>query len=363
MKKIYILTSNISEIGGVQKITINLANQLSNEYEIIIVNAGRNTGEKFFELNSKIKIEYLEVYFKKNRNPLEVIKNMVEVFFKLKKFLKIHTDKNEKKILIGMGIGFSYIISLLKFKNIKKIGSQHGGYKNNIILNKIRLNLLKRLDYFIVLNPEMYEENIKNFGLTNIKLIPNFILDDEYSIKKERKDLKVALAIGRFCEDKGFDYLIDIWENIVKEKPYFKLKIVGSGELEQEIIKKIKIKKLEESIKVFPATSNIKKYYEEADVYLLTSRREGFGMVLLEAMASKLPIVSFNCPTGPKLLIKNNYNGYLVECFDKKEFARKTIFLLSNQKNYRRMSENAFLISKLYSASKIIKQWKKIIDE
>lgn len=361
MKKIFILTSNISKIGGVQRITVNLANELCKKYNVVIINSGKNTGKNFFKVNSKIKIVYLGVEFEKKINRLKVLKNLLKISINLKKFFLSQTGSHEENTIIGIGIGFSYIISLINLGKIKKIGSQHGAYKNNRILNLIRTNLLKRLNYFITLNSKMYEETYENLKLLNMKIIPNFIPNDIYVEEKIKKNLKVALAAGRFCEDKGFDYLIEIWEKVVKIRPDLKLKIVGDGELKLKILNMIKEKKIERYIEIISATSNMKKEYMGADMYLLSSRREGFGMVLLEAMSVGLPVISFDCPTGPETLIQNDYNGYLVDCYDIESFAEKIIYLFSDDKKYNILSKNALEFSKKYSSDRIIKEWEEII--
>ena len=147
--------------------------------------------------------------------------------------------------------------------------------------------------------------------------IPNAIDKDFLDIVADRSQSKVILAVGRETPQKGFDLLVDAWNKIVKKYPDWKVRIVGDNFTNKAyadlVLNKIHQYHLDNSIDIIPETQNIKDEYKKAAFYIMSSRYEGLPMVLLEAMATGMPAVSFDCPTGPRQIIKDGETGMLVE--------------------------------------------------
>lgn len=359
-KHIYLIGSNISMTGGTQRVTVNLANEFIKENNVTIINVGSDTGNKNFEINSNVKIRFLNTDRSKTKNQLLYF---LVLFFALKKGLYEINKKNKEEfnVFIGIGIGYSYILGLLNLKGSITIGSQHNPFRSNYIINIIRKHLLSKLDKFVVISEDMYNSTKNLLGLNNIEKISNFI--NIPKIKKNEKIYNRVLAVGRLSDQKGFDFLVEIWKKVILAGRKEKLTIVGEGELKEELLRKITEYKLEEYIEIVNFTNKINDYYLSSDLYLMSSRHEGLPMVLLEAMSYGLPCISFDCPTGPGELIKNDYNGYLIDCFDVDDFKEKIIDLLKDKEKRRVLGENAIEISKKYSKKKIMKIWGKIMEE
>ena len=147
--------------------------------------------------------------------------------------------------------------------------------------------------------------------------IPNAIDKDFLDIVADRSQSKIILAVGRETPQKGFDLLVDAWNKIVKKYPDWKVRIVGDNFTNKAyadlVLNKIHQYHLDNSIDIIPETQNIKDEYKKAAFYIMSSRYEGLPMVLLEAMATGMPAVSFDCPTGPRQIIKDGETGMLVE--------------------------------------------------
>ena len=168
---------------------------------------------------------------------------------------------------------------------------------------------------------------------------------------------KRFLAVGRFSrQHKGFDILIDAFNLFAKKNSEWTLDIVGEGPEEKMYRQKIAEYQLEKSIQIHPFTNNIQAYYSQAQVYVLSSRWEGFGLVIVEAMAHGLPVVSSDLPTS--LEIMGDFGLYFRNG-DIKELAEK--LHEATQIDWKKKSEEAFAIARHFDLSQIADQWRKVL--
>ena len=168
---------------------------------------------------------------------------------------------------------------------------------------------------------------------------------------------KKAIAVRRLEKEKGFDYLIDAWKTVNKQHPDWLLNIYGEGSLENNLSTQIKHSNLENCIYIKKAVSNIAEKYLESSVFILSSRNEGFGLVLMEAIALGIPSVSFNCKFGPEELINDGDNGLLVEAGNVEALAAKIITIIENENLRKIISRSAALSTQKYNVSKIMEKW------
>ncbi len=177
--------------------------------------------------------------------------------------------------------------------------------------------------------------------------------------KPSRGDSKSFLAVGRFSHlHKGFDLLIEAFNIFAKDNKEWTLDIVGEGVEESLYRKMIADYKLDERITLHPFTNNIQEYYSKAQVYILSSRWEGFGLVLVEAMAHGLPIVSSDLPTSKEIMGDFGLyftNGNVKELAEQLHQATKI--------EWDKKSEEAIHIAQRFNIQHIIEQWNKIIYE
>lgn len=171
-----------------------------------------------------------------------------------------------------------------------------------------------------------------------------------------------VLSIGRFASEKGFDMLIKAWKIVESKIPDWELEIWGDTGLDTGDVYSTFESIKPERLSLHPATQNICEKYEQASIYVMSSRHEGFPLVLLEASAYSLPIVSFDCPNGPREIIINDYNGYLVEPNNIESLASAIIRLIKDEKLRNEMSHNSYLRSKDFQIEKILPQWEQLIE-
>lgn len=198
------------------------------------------------------------------------------------------------------------------------------------------------------------EENLEEWDVKNGIVIPNpsWIKTEKLSTLKNKK----VIAIARFSFEKGLIRLLLIWREIYKKHPDWILEIYTDQSVALNTI--VSDFSLTKVVSVYSFVKNIEEKYLGASIYAMTSRSEGFPMVLIEAMALGLPCIAFDCPTGPRAIIKNNTNGFLIPERDDLLFVEKLSVLIENEELRITFGENAKQTSENYSAEKIMEQWK-----
>lgn len=192
--------------------------------------------------------------------------------------------------------------------------------------------------------------------------IENAVGSDFFNLQLNNNESNVILSVGRETPQKGFDLLVESWRLIYKKYPNWHIKIVGDNFSNKSyaslVLNKIKQYGLQDTIHIIPETNNIKKEYSEAAFYVMASRYEGLPMVLLEAMAAGLPAVSFDCPTGPREIIKNGETGVLVRNGSISELAQIIAYMIENTGERKKYGMAAQIdIKKRFSIEAIEKKW------
>jgi glycosyltransferase involved in cell wall biosynthesis len=167
---------------------------------------------------------------------------------------------------------------------------------------------------------------------------------------------KQVRAVGRYMPQKGFDRLIPAWKQISKKHPDWVLKIYGDG-MRTSLQNQINELQLNSSCFLEPSTPNIVDRYLESSIFVLSSRFEGFGMVITEAMACGVPPVSFACPCGPKDIIKDGEDGLLVENENIEQLTEKICYLIENEDVRKEMGKKARINVERFKVENIAKQW------
>ena len=185
---------------------------------------------------------------------------------------------------------------------------------------------------------------------------PNPLSD--YSVGKDIiKRRKVILGVGRLDPIKGFDLLIKSFSLISNEFPDWELNIVGDGQERINLEKQIQNNGLEDKIKLFGRKENVEKEYQNAQIFALTSRFEGFGIALVEAMSQGLASLSFNCKAGPEEILSHGIDGILVENGSVESFAKELATLIKNDDLRIKLSRNALLTSTKFHEDQVSNKW------
>ncbi len=370
MKIIYCL-QGIFNSGGMERCLAIKSNWLvKHGYEVIILTTEQKGRLPFFDFDSRVRHIDLGInYWDNIKRPF-----LCKLFFFFKnsflhrKLLNEILRKERADIVVSM---FAHEMAFLNSirDGSKKILEYHftkRRYEENKrtgivgIFDKFysrqTLNTIKKFDKFIVLT----QHDKLLWGGTNIVNIPNPVpMPKNINASKKKK----VLGVGRLVYEKGFDRLIEIWERFYTAHPDWSLEIVGDGILKdtfQDIIRK---KKLDKCIIISPATLNIYHKLSEASILAMTSRHEGFGMVLIEAQSCGVPVISYDCPSGPAEIIHHGIDGFLINDGDIDTFVEKLELLVLDEELRKEMGENAQKNSLQYSEDCIMPQWVSLFKE
>ena len=198
-------------------------------------------------------------------------------------------------------------------------------------------------------------------GCTNVTVIPNPCSLDGQKVSIKSAKSKTILAVGRLHEQKGFDLLLQAWKPIEKTYSDWSLRIVGEGPKRAELEAQIESQGLKRVV-LAGATNNVLDEYEAASIFVLSSRYEGFSLVLAEAMWCGTPCVSFDCPHGPAELLADD-RGWLVPNGDIAELTAQIAYALSHPEEALKCAQKAQSFAQTtYSEAAIMPQWVQLIE-
>lgn len=389
MKKICFITDSLFTFGGVQRVTAVIAKELAKTYEVTIVSFDNpntldttlydlnntNINYRFFaypdvvSFYDKICKTYSFMYQRLHLQSKWASDIYAYSSFPapLRKALTKKLRNGKYDIIIGVHAPLAARLATMKrdLPNVKCIGWIHNSFKA-LFYEKSQyigpdrkrhyVYQFRKLDHTIVL----CEHDAKTYTQYDSAFKPTAIYNP-LTLKPGAPSMgttKSFLAVGRFShQHKGFDLLIEAFHLFSQKNQEWTLDIVGEGveeELYRTLIKKYN---LEDRVTIHPFTNHIQDYYSKAQVYVLSSRWEGFGLVLVEAMAHGLPVVSSDLPTSKEIMGDFGLyfkNGNIEDLAERLEDATHIDW---NQK-----SQEAFEIAKRFDINHIISQWKDLIE-
>lgn len=370
MKILYAVEAvNLS--GGYDRVIIEKANYLAEHgFDVIITVASHALAEPCYEISEKVRlidfgIDFHQqyghhlfyrafIYFVMMRRYRRALKELL--FFErpdivittLGREIDFITKIHDGSVKIGEShIAKNYV------RNLHLM--EQNGFVHQMIARYWRWKmdkLVKQLDALVLLT--QHDADSWN-GLTKTVVIPNSL--PFFPEKPSTCNQKQVIFVGRLNEQKGLEYLIETWERVHQKHKDWILQIYGDGEQRDLLLHLIREAKLEDAVVVNHSTRQIMDKYLESSIFLLTSRFEGFGMVLIEAMACGVPVVSFDCPWGPADIIKNGEDGFLVEYLNTTEAAEKVVQLIESPELRMKMGIRARENVQRYGRNTVMKQW------
>nr|WP_315187566.1 glycosyltransferase family 4 protein [uncultured Flavobacterium sp.] len=362
MKLLYIVPS-INDAGGVARVLSAKTNYLIEKwgYEIHILTQNKGNSSLFYFFNPKIVL-----------HDMILEGNKMKFLLNYKNELQKHCKQINPDVIIVADNGLkAYLVPFFLDKKAPLVFESHGSKfiaeqkQSEHVWSKLKMKFklfikefgAKKYTHFVALS----DESLKEWRITNGIVITNPLCD--FPKKLSDQSSKKVIAVGRHAYEKGFDNLLKIWKKVVEDYPDWVLEIYGKSDEKFELRELAKNLNLTENIVFHEPVQNINEKYSEASFYLMTSRFEGFGMVLIEAMAAGLPCVAYDCPCGPRNIIDNGKNGFLIQNNNEKDYINAVKTLIEDKELRIRMGETAKSVISEYNLDEIMQSWNQFFRE
>ncbi|MGN0399513.1 MAG: glycosyltransferase family 4 protein [Blautia sp.] len=358
-KTICLVTKNMSVAGGAQRVTSLMAKELSAYYNVIVVSAMTDTeGKIAYDFPDNVKV------IRATKGIKNATKAVLPAAKKIRKILK---DQNVE-VIFSVGAGaYLFVYAFSVFTGQKRVLCEHSSLANRIDIRTAQKFYewlgAKTAHQVITLTKKDALHYERKFHIKNVKNIYNW-LDLEYvqqSLEYDRTSKKI-LTVGRISRVKGFDMLLDVAEKVLSAHPDWEWHIYGDGPLLPEIRQEAEKRHLNRQLLFKGQCPNMYEKYGDYSFYVMTSYHEGLPMVLLEAQANYLPIISFDCETGPGEIITDSVNGYLIPAYDKNVMCEKITCLMENEALRSNMSMHSQDTLERFDKETIVKIWIDLIE-
>jgi glycosyltransferase involved in cell wall biosynthesis len=375
--KVYFLLMHAWGMGGTIRTVLNTAEHLSSRYEVEVLGMIRTRDRPFFDLPPGVPLT--PVVDGRDKARRGALRRFLERFPSLLfsqadpsvRVINLWTDvqlvrllrTRRAGVLIGTRPGLNLLAGLVAGPGMAKVGQEHMHLSNHP--RKLQRAMrwgYARLDALAVLT----ESDLREYGelldgSARVEQIPNAVTP----LAGEISDLssKTVVALGRLRHQKDFRRLIRAFAQVAAKHPDWKLKIFGDGPNRERLEQLIVELGLESNVELPGPVRNVGPELAAASMYALSSRREGFPMVLLEAMSKGLPVVSFDCPTGPREIVRSGENGLLVPHQDVDALAAAMIRMIEDEDLRRRCGAGALATAERYSIDVIGARWEQLLAE
>ena len=360
MKKICFVNYDMTVTGGVEQVTTSLANAFCRDYKVFIFGIFGRGGKVPFDFDPRIH------YYAHLAEDCRIRKRIISVFTPFRRFIR----ENQIDVVFMMENHPALTVSPTRFfTRAKYVFCDHGALMNEwekkdirafrfwdslIAHQTVTLTERNRRDYI-----ERFHTNPKK-----IRSIYNWISPD---IIKSRRSYDVSskkiITVGRFSEEKGYDMLVEVARRVLPAHPDWEWHLYGAGDTMEDVREKVVEYNLAGQIIFKGNVKDAYRLYSGYSFFVLTSYREGLPLVLLEAKACGLPMVSFDVTTGPGEIIDNGKDGWLVPPYDLEEMAEKIGELINDASLRSRFAENTEDNIEKFSKDKIYRQWQKLVKE
>lgn len=374
MRIVYLYTA-LTTVGGADRVIIQKANYLADRmgHDVYIITDSQANRPIVFPLSPRVKHIDVKIDFGRQYNHGLLLRSYYYFTFMnayKKRIGKLLNELKPAVVITTLGRDLDFL-TRLKDGSIK-IGESHiaRSFCRNFHLmeekgfpykqiakywRKKHERNVKALDAFVVLTKHDAE------SWSNIRqahIIPNalpFYPKESSNCKQKR-----IISVGRLSEQKGYERFIEAWSGVNKKHPDWKVYIYGEGNEKERLKSLIKKYDIEDSFYLCPPTLHIQEKYLESSLFVLSSKFEGFGMVLIEAMACGVPCISFDCPYGPAEIINHDEDGILVSNGNINHLSHSICQLIEDEEKRIAMGKKAKINIQRYAPDNVMRQWDKL---
>ena len=374
--KIVYITPALYMAGGVERVLTLKANYFAEHfgYDITIILTEGKDKPLFYPLSDKIKVINLDVGFEE----LWTCGFLKKIFVYLRKQRRFKNLLTRELMRLRPDITVSLLRREINFLNAiqdrsRKVGELHinrANYRNfnteqaSVVKRLFAkmwsaslLHHLKQLDTLVVLTEKDREAWVE---LDNVQVIPDPLSLQPSSVSLQTS--KRVVAIARYSHEKGIDLLLQVWATVEKRTDGWRLDVYGDGDRSCYEQQARELGLDQSRYQLHGRIDDVEKAYVDSDLFVLSSRFEGFGMVIVEAMACGLPVVAFDCPWGPRSIISDSEDGLLAENGNVQALADALVRLMGDESLRRSMGQAGVENVQRFSIDKIAERWKVLFE-
>ena len=366
---ILLVIFSLSFVGGAERVLTVMANYWAEKgWKVTVATYDHGENQPFYDLSPQVKHEPLYLA-SESSNPFSRIINNYQRVKNLKKYF----NKKAPDVIISFVAKRNIITLLSTLKTgIPVIVSERKNpalSSNGLISRCLRKWLYPKASGVVCQTKAMMEYYLPDLK-HNAVVIPNPVLKDHLDGSSPEillPDGKLLFAIGSMAskekvKQKGFDMLIPVFNDLALKHNNWNLVILGDGPERDHLKQMVKNYNLEDRVFLPGNVKNIHSVLNQGDLFVLSSRYEGFPNALVEAMSCGLPAVSFDCPTGPGEIIRNGVDGYLVKTEDLDTMQIMLGKLMEDQVLRKSMGEKAREVLDRFNIDSVMEEWEKLIN-
>ena len=354
--KLLFLVYDISIRAGTERAVSMLANWFAGRegYQVVLLTSNLTNNVAAYPLSANVTIEHLSL-------PVYPKGKLRQMFWhvELLKRLKTRMSGETGAAVIGTWSTLNLVLAAAAESKNRYIGWEHTVYDNVDFLRKLlRKRYYRRLSAVVTLtrrDAERYRAH-----QVHVETVPNS--SPLSSAEPAPLDAQQVLSLGRLTPPKGFDLYLEIASRLIPEYPGWRFIIAGSGPEETLLRNRISELSIGEQAEIVTGVRDVEPLYMGSSIVAVTSRAEGFPMVLLEAMSCGVPCVSFDCPYGPAEIITDGEDGFLIPPGDLSAFSEKLELLMNNAALRRKMGAAARRNVRRFSMDRIGEAWEQVVD-
>jgi len=382
--RVAFVVTDVSYGGGIARTVINLANHLALDHDVEIISLLRYRDRPFFRIDPGVRLTclvdrpalcespqrgvlpWLRARLLRRASwlvpPQDPESYAYSLWLDLKLLRRLHSL--EPGVLVTSRLPFSVIAARFARAGVRTVGQEHMTFSRHgpALRRQLHAHFRKLAAVTVLTSGDEadYREALAG-SATQVVRIPNAVPEQP----PVRADLagKRVIAMGRYTWQKGFDLLIDTFRQVVAVHPDWQLRLFGHGPGRALLRQRIREAGLHNHVLLMGRTDHPADEMAQAAIFVLSSRYEGFGMVLIEALAVGLPVVSFDCPRGPSDIITPGVDGMLVPPQDVDALAAAIIDLIENPAKRRSYSDAALHTATRYDIEVVGKAWRQLISE
>jgi len=352
---ILFFTGSIDWSGGTERSVSLVSSYLSSKNMNVKILSFFDGRSSFYDIDPKVELLSLHM---QGKNPTL---NFVKIVYFLRKLL---LSNQIDVIVITDTILSLYVLPAILGTRVKTIYQENFNYFTDLNSKKrkyARHLIVKYVDYIITVS-KGDEENYKLVRKKKGHVSAIYNVKPFKALEVANMDTKVVVTVGKLVDQKGYDLLLQAWCKVIGGVPDWKLKIIGEG-VDEKRLKELKSDLgLSNSVEFVGKTNEVQKYYKNASLYVMSSRFEGFGFVLIEAKEFGLPIVSFDCPYGPGEVVRDGVDGLLAKPEDTDDLSKKLLVLMQDAELRNKFSQNA-LKDDRFEQETVLPKWEKVIND